>query len=303
MDTLVGGYHAEAELLSQEILTRYSSHPGGYYAQAAVLYARMVDMEDSAGRADFMTLTARVIEACAAWHREDRGNPAEIAFLEGSARSLRGLLLQHEGKTLAGLRELIHAKGAFDDAIRRDSLFFDAYLGRGAYRYGVARNASLVSWLPFIPSAKSGWDDLWTAVQRSRFSRYSALTAIVWFALDDGNFPLADSICNVGLRRFPENRNFLFPRMAMEVKQKRWSEAETTAQDLLRQYLQLPANNGYETTGLYWRLMRLADEQGRGADACAFARAGLTTHRTPDATRRRQNKLADMQARLARQSP
>ncbi len=300
MDTLVGAHHTAAEEMCRQLAVNYPGHPGAVYARASALYAQMVDFEDSSGRAEFMALTDSVARLCDTWKLQQRGDRAKIAFLKGSALASRGLLLHHEGRTLPGLRSLISAKGEFDEAIDVNPEFYDAYLGRGAYRYGVARNAGVITWLPFIPSAKSGWDDMWQAVERSRFSRWSALTVIVGFAIDDKDFTLADSICAAGLARFPHNRSFLFPKLALAVRRGQWNEAEITAHDLLAQFLALPGSNGYEATGLYWRLMRIADADGRPADAVNYARAGVATYRTPDAARRRKDKLTEMESRLAR---
>jgi hypothetical protein len=298
MDTLIGGNFAAAAAMCDTLAADFPASPAAVYAKAAVLYAHMIDREDTLGRAEFFVLTKQCIRDCDQGQRRPGANPAELAFLKGSALASQGLLLHHEGRTLAGLKSLISSKGEFDKAIAADPAFYDAYLGRGAYRYGVARNASLVSWLPFIPSAEAGWDDLWLAVYRSKFSRFSALTSIVWFVLDDQNYVLADSICNAGLARFPGSRNFLWPQLSLYERQQAWDKVMDIAHLILNQYLALPDNNGYETTGLYWRLMRCADALGRGDQAVDFARAGLVTFRTPDAARRRHTKLNDMQARL-----
>lgn len=300
MDTLVGGHHAAASEICAILEQQHPEHPGTLYARAAVLYAFMLDLEDTTGRGEFMNLTERCIRASGEWLKARRGLPSEMAFLRGSARSARGLLLHHEGKLLPGLRQLMGAKGDFDEAIEADPGFYDAYLGRGAYRYAVARNAKAIGWLPFMPRAEAGWRDLWDAVHRARFSRWSALSAIVWFAIEDNNFALADSICQAGLARFPGSRSFLFPALGLAVRREQWAEAEQLAQQLLGQYLQHPANNGYEAIGLYWRLMQCADRLGRPADAEAYARAGLEAHRTADVEERRRDRLGEMEQRLAR---
>jgi len=195
---------------------------------------------------------------------------------------------------------LVSARGDFDEAISLDSTFFDAQFGRGTYRSAVGRNASLLAWLPLIPSAEEGWQDLQVAALKSRWSRYAALNAMAWFALDDRNFALVDSITSVGLARFPESRSFLWPRMAMYERQEMWTETAQIAELLLKQYSSHPDNNGYETTGLHWRLMQCADSLGKPAEAEAFARAGISAFRTPAAAERRKGKLAEMKKRLER---
>jgi hypothetical protein len=300
MDTLVGGHFESANSLCDSLNYEFPGHPAATYARIACLYSHMIDREDTVGRGEFMALIDLCTTQCDQWKPTGQANRSELAFLKGSALAARGLILHHEGKTLSGLKSLISSKNQFDDAIEADPQFYDAYLGRGAYRYGLAQNASLVNWLPFIPSAKSGWRDLWLAVNQSAFSKYAALTSIVWFVLDDHNYSLADSICTVGLERFPGSRNFLWPRLSLLERQKDWANFEILARQILDQYLTLPDNNGYETTGLYWRLMRCADELNRPEDAALYAQAGIATFRTADAANRRQNKLNELKTRLAK---
>jgi tetratricopeptide (TPR) repeat protein len=277
----------------------FPGHPAGVYARAAIAYAHMVDLEDTVGRAEFMMQCDSCVELCDNMRMTGAERRSVISYLKGSALGARGLLLNHEGRVLPALKALIKAKNAFEDAIRADPEFYDAYLGRGAYRYAVATHASLLHWLPFIPSKASGWQDLWLAAQRSGFSRSTALTSIVWHTMDEGDFAAADTIIESQLIRFPGCRNFLWPKLAFYERQDRWAEAEQTAKLLLEQYLAHPDNNGYEPIGLYWRMMTCADELSRPEDAKSYARAGLQTYRTPDVAERRAGKLREMQTRLS----
>jgi tetratricopeptide (TPR) repeat protein len=299
MDTLVGSHYEAARAICDSIDKTDPKHPAGYYARAAVCYAHMVDFEDTVGRGEFMAMTDSCMHACDAQRSTGNSDLSVIAYLKGSALAARGLLLNHEGRLLPALRALIRAKGEFDNAIEANPVFYDAYLGRGAYRYAVATHASMLKWLPFIPSRDSGWQDLWLAVARSKFSRSTAMTSIVWHEMDEGNYAAADTIIQSQLVRFPGCRNFLWPRLAFYERQERWAEAEQTAKLLLNQYLAHPDNNGYEAIGLYWRMMTCADALNRPEDAIDYARAGLATYRTPDVARRRTDKLHELQERLS----
>ncbi|MDD5087828.1 MAG: hypothetical protein PHI18_03395 [bacterium] len=298
MDTLMGGNYAAAESLCVGLETAHPGHPAGSYARATVCYTRMIDMEDTLGRAEFFALSDECLSRCDDFEKQQREGGVVLDYLRGSAYSTQGLLHLHEGNILNGIRLLMSARNLFDAVIEAQPEFDDAYLGRGAYRVSVARYASMLKWLPVVPDEQSGWDDLWRAVERSRFSRYSALSAMVWFAIEDRNLTLADSICALGLARFPDSRGFLWPKMALEVRQERWEDADATAARLLAQYLEHPFNNGYETIGLYWRRMVCADHLGHSDDAAQFARAGLATYRTPDVERRRRDKLREMNERV-----
>ena len=82
------------------------------------------------------------------------------------------------------------------------------------------------------------------------------------------------------------------------MKQKQWALAETTAKDLLAQYLSHADNNGYDAIGLYVTLVTCADSLGRPQDAIRFAQEGLATFRKPEVTTRRKAKLKHLEERL-----
>jgi hypothetical protein len=298
MDTLVAGRFNAGDSMCVELESRFPGHPGVMYAQASVVYARMVDLEDSAGRGRFMELIENCTRACKIYKKKPYANRAEIAFLNGSALAARGLILSREGQLLPGLRSLMTAKSEFDEAIDSNPTFYDAYLGRGAYRYGVAKHSGMLRWLPIIPSASSGWKDMWLAVEKSRFSRWSALTSLVWFALDDNNYALADSICRAGLERFPNNRNFLGSRLSLEVRQHRFADAQKTAQVLLDHYLAIPNNGGSETVNLCHELMQISDSLAQPEVAVRYAQKGLGVHCNAFARKRNKDHLAAMAERV-----
>ncbi|MBU0507989.1 hypothetical protein KKH27_04040, partial [bacterium] len=267
LDTLMGGHYRAADSLCAQLAADHPGHPAVPYALATVRYTHMIDMEDSVGRAEFLALADTCVAWCRVWEKRGEHDRTVLDYLKGSAYSTKGLLLLHEGNPLGGIRLLFMARDLFAGIIAAQPDFYDAYLGRGAYRASVARYASYLKWLPVVPTEGSGWDDLWLTVEKSRFSRYSALSAMVWFAIEDRDFALADSIVQLGRARFPTARAFLWPKLAVEVRQRRWADANVTAGTLLNQYLNHPDNNGYETTGLYWRLMICADSLGRPNEA------------------------------------
>jgi len=287
-----------ADAIAREIEVQHAGHPASWYARACIIYARVTDLEDTAGREEFFALCDSCIAECERMETRSDHHSAELAYLHGSALSAKALMMQREGTTVRALRYLMGSRQEFQAAIDLDSTFYDAYLGRGAYRYGAATNAKLLSWLPWIPSAESGWNDMWLAVDRSRFSKYSALSALVWFVIQQKKYESADSICQAGLKRFPGSRSFLWPRLSIRMRQHEWAMAEETARELVAQYLANEGNNGYDVTGLYATLMTCADSLQRAEEAVEYARAGLSAYRKPDVALRRQPTLKLMEQRL-----
>lgn len=302
VDTLMAGSHAAADTICARISASHAGHPVSLYVQGTVLYTRLIESEDSAGRAEFFELADSCARLCKEWRDAGREEPSLLAYIRGNALSSAGIILMRAGKLVAGLRKLLAGRHEFEAAIKADPRFYDAYLGRGTYRCAVAQHASVLGVLPFIPDLESGLRDLRLAADSSRWSRWAALNALAWFLIEEREFHAADSVCDAGLARFPGSRTFLRPKLAVQVRQEHWAEAEETGLRLLNEYLADPQNNGYETTTLYWRLMICADQLGRPEAAERYARSGLAVRRTEDVERRRKEKIEAMQERLSRSS-
>jgi hypothetical protein len=300
MDTLMVGDYAAAENLCEKMAVELGNHPVVYYAKSTTLYSRFFDLEDTTGRGRFLELVDSCLMVCNQ-RISNSTNPQELAilyYLKGSALSIKGLTYRQTGQTLNVIRLLMESHSAFDKSIKLDPEFYDACLGRGAYRYGVAREASALTWLPFVPSKQSGLDDIWLAVHKSRFSSFPALSALVWFVIEDGQFELADSICTAGLERYPDARSFLWPRLSMQKKQGNYAGASETAKCLLNQYLALKDCNGYDATGLYATLSACADSLGNPELAREYAQHGLEVRRSAYAEERRAGTLESLRKRI-----
>jgi tetratricopeptide (TPR) repeat protein len=302
MDTLLTGSYAAADSISGGICRDYAGHPAALYARQTVLHARLIDSEDTVGWGELFVLADSCARRCEEWRDAGREEPFLLSYLRGSALSSAGLLLLRSGKLLPGLQRLLLARQEFDAAIEQNPRFYDAYLGRGTYRCAVAQNASVLGVLPFVPDLDGGLHDLELAFDSSRWSRWVALNALGWLVLKDGNYARADSLCEIGLARFPGSRAFLQLKLSVQVQQNHWAESERVGLRLLSEHLTDPQSNGYETTTLYWRLMVCADSLGRPDDAAEYARLGLAVRRSPDVEQRRKGKVAAMRERLSRVS-
>lgn len=300
-DTLLGHHYAAAGLMITDMRQQYGDHPGVAYAEASFFYAQITDYEDTLGTARLEREVEECLIECEAWkERAPDSAAAEREYLIGAAYSVSGLNRHRQGKVVDGIRRLMTSRKHFDRAIKLDAEFYDAYVGRGAYRYAAAQNLRMFRWLPGVPTKRQGWEDLNIGLEKSKFSRFAALSAMVWLVLEEENYTLADSMVKAGLARYPNSRTFWMPKLALEKKTNDWQAARETALILLNQFQQLEFNNGYEVIGLYRTLMDCSDMLGDSTSALTYARAGLTTAATPYALERRKDTLATLRARLER---
>jgi hypothetical protein len=303
-DTLMGHYYTAAESLCAEIDREWPQHPAADYGRASIIYAQLCDYEDTTGTAQLEIYAQKCIDGCEAWEKQTKDSAAaEREYLEGAAYSVSGLIRHKQGRSVDGIRRLMASRRHFDLAIESDPEFYDAYVGRGAYRYAAAANLGFLRWLPGVPTKRQGWADLEIGASKAKFSRYAAISAMVWFVLDDGNYDLADSMVKAGLERFPESRTFLIPRLSLEKKTGQWQQARSTALNLLHQFQHLPFSNGYEVIGLYRSLMDCSDMLGDSAAAVDYAKLGVNVEATPYALERRKDTLDAFRARLNAEQP
>ncbi len=301
-DTLMTHDYAIADVMCDSLGLAWPGNPAVHYANASVIYAQLCDFEDTTGTAELESEVEKCLTACVQWEQRSPDSAEAVReYLIGAAYSVSGLTRHRQGKTVDGIRRLMASRSHFDRVIEVDPEFYDAYVGRGAYRYAAAQNLGFLRWLPGVPSKKQGWADLTLGLERAKFSRYAALSSMVWLVIQDENYELADSMVRAGLERFPNSRTFLMPKLALEKRTAQWKNARETALELLKQYKQLEFQNGYEVIGLYRTLMDCSDMLGETEAAQSYARAGLNATATPYALERRKDTLKALRARLGRE--
>ena len=300
-DTLVGQNFDAGRAICDQMARDFPSHPAVEYGYASVIYANLCDAEDTTGAAKLEEHVARCLDACEQWERRNADSArAEREYYVGAALSVSGLTMNRTGGKIRAIRRVMSSRDHFDRSIELDSTFYDANMGRGAYRYAAAQSMGMFSWLPFVPSKKLGWSDLTIAVEQSNFSRYAAMTAMVWILIDEARYAEANDMIEQGLSRFPAARTFLLPKLSLEKKTGRWGAAYNTAQELLRQLESLPNQNGYEIVGLYRTLMDCTDHLGRSEEAVVYAREGLAVSLNTYARERRTETLRTLEERVLR---
>ena len=300
-DTLVGSHYEAAWQIHGAMSRDFPDSPATVFARAIILYTAMIDFEDSTGEAEFFRCCDRVVEGC----REQAVSAEEnervwLEFLHGSALATRAFYIGRRGKVWPALKLLVRARSLFSGVLKKDPSFYDAYMGRGVYRWGVAKRAGVLAGLPFVPSRSHALADLKLAIDSSRFSQHAAASALVWFLIEDGKYARAESLITVGLNRFPSARPFLWPLIALQYRTGRFRECIATSEGLVSQYLASPRNNGYDVVGLYKRMADAASKLDDHEAALRYCQAGLAASVTSDVRQRRHRDLEILEKWLKR---
>jgi hypothetical protein len=281
LDTLCRGDYVAANNMVAQI---ESNSPGSAIAMLARACARgfrAVDITGGSVNVNVLDLLDSCADAASEMKDDPSQDQAEVSLIRGAALFARGLILCRQGKVLTGVPAVIRARSEFGNAIELNPQLYDAYLGRGAFRYIKVIFLGSIDPFHVMSSEQDARTDLMLAATNGKAGRWLAMDALAWLAPRQHQLDLADSLCTVGLARFPHTRTFLWPLLFLQEARGQWADLEKTALEMLEQYKQIPDDHGFEQIHLYGYLMTAADNLNRPQDAVAYAQAGLDVTRTP----------------------
>lgn len=291
-DTLIGAHYDAAWQIHREMQREFPDSPTTLFARATILYTAMIDFEDTTGEADFFQCCDALEKRCQEQAKIAPENEAAWSeFLRGSALGMRAFYVGRRGQVWPALKWLTKSRSLFGRVLEENPAFYDAYLGRGAYRWGVAKHAGFLGGGPFLPSRGDALADLRLAMDSSTFSRHAAASSLAWFLIEDEKYDKAESLILHELERFPNARPFLWPLISLRYKTGHFQECIVLAEELVKQYGVSPRNNGYDVVGLCKRMADAAAHLDDDEAVVRYCRAGLAAPLRDDAFRRRKQDL------------
>ena len=300
IDALCRSDYAAGDSIAEQIEQNYPGHPAAMLARVSVAAYRAVDITGGSEDTNVMGMLDSVARTAEEWKNKDGENEAELSFIRGCALFGQGLILSRQGKVLQGVPLVIKARGEFGQVIDLQPDFYDAYLGRGAFRF--VKVVFLSKFDPFHLITDEGLarKDVDVAMTGARFSHWLAVDLLAWLGPSRHEYHLADSLCAVGLEHFPEARTFLWPLCFSLMDQHDYAKAEPVCLDLLHQYQQIPEDHGFEQLWLYDWLVKCADGLNRPDDAAAYAKSGLAVQHTKFVAEQRKDQLKRLRERVRR---
>ena len=299
VDTLFRGDYAAANSIAAHIEADYPGDPAAVLARVGVQAFRAVDVTGSSEDLNVLAMLDSVAKAAGAWKSHSGADTASLEFIRGGALFAKGLILSRQGKVFTGVPLVIKARNAFGRVIEMKPDFYDAYLGRGAYRFIKFIFLSKIDPFGIFASAEDARHDVNLAIEHGMFSHWLAIDLLAWIAPSWKDYKLADSLCNVGLERFPQARAFLWPLSFSLMDEHNYAKAEPVCLELLHQYQQIPDDHGFDQLWLYDWLVICADGLGRHDDALAYAKAGIAVPHTPFVAKQRKGQLKRLRERVS----
>ncbi len=277
--------------LYQELIDQYPNHPIGYFYKGATLQAQMLDAENYSSEKQFYNLMGKAIQYSDSL--KSTGNAdAWVLFYEGSAYLYRSFLKSKKGKWLAAYQDAVKGVDRLENAIKRDSLLYDAYLGIGSFKYWKSVKAKFLLWLPFISDEREkGIEMVRTAVEKGLFVPWIARDQLCWILLDAGKEQEALKIAKENFENYPSSRFFKWTLVETAFKCDSLDLSYRLYRELLQEVRQISQNNHYNEIDCLVQLAKIDLIRENWEEAFEYSHKALSLQLEKDIRERAISKL------------
>jgi tetratricopeptide (TPR) repeat protein len=128
-----------------------------------------------------------------------------LGLSEGYISYYEGL----NGSWINSLKEGINSASNFEECLKMNPEFIEAYSGLGNYKYWKSKKTGFLNWLPFVHDDRAeGIGYLEKAVDKSSYNNYLAVNSLIWIYIDKKNYDNAVRISEKALSEYPKSRFF-----------------------------------------------------------------------------------------------
>lgn len=264
--------------------------PAGPFYIAATYQSAMMDAESDRHEKEFFEAVNRCIrmaDSLIAAGRQD----SRVYFHLGNAWSYKGLYEAKRGGLATGVLHAHRGVGYLEKALEADSLYEDAYLGVGSYKYWSGRYYKFLRWLPWIRDERDlGIRLVRRVIRKGTLSRWVGMSSLGWIEYDRKNYEESLGLFRQGLAEFPESRFFLWGEADCLFADGDYREAAGRYENLLASILGDKHQSGYNEAECRYKLMTAYDKTGRTDAAETQARAVLSLRAEPETMKRMERQ-------------
>ncbi len=139
--------------------------------------------------------------------------------------------------------EGLKSESYFKKCLNINSKFYDAQIAVGAYLYWKSRKTEFLNWLPFMSNdEKEGIKLIDSAIYHYSYNNYLAINSLTWIYIDRHDYSKAKEIAELGLKKSPNNRAFLWG-LARAYEDINKNESIKIYQQVIDSYLRIPDQN------------------------------------------------------------
>lgn len=199
-----------AEKIFTGLSINYPQLPLGKIYLAAVQIARSYDYGEDYPESYIDSLLDSAVDQSKQLLDENENNIWNKYFLslcEGYLAYFKALNNNWLGSISAGLDAL----DGFDEIIKSDKNFYEAYTTLGTFKYWKSRKSEFLNWLPGYTDEKNeGIGLLKKAAEHSSYNKYLAVNSLIWIYIDQKNFSAAEELAESALKEYPGSRFFMW---------------------------------------------------------------------------------------------
>jgi tetratricopeptide (TPR) repeat protein len=268
--------------------------PAGPFYVAATLQSEMMDAETDLHEEEFFTAVNRSIRLADSLIAAGRVD-ARLYFHLGNAWSYKGLYEAKRGGLATGILHAHRGVQYLEQALAADSLYEDACLGVGNYKYWSGRYYKFLRWLPWIRDERNlGVRLVRRAIEKGTLSRWVGMSSMGWIEYDRKNYGEGLRLFRQGLAEFPDSRFFRWGEADCLFAGGDYEQAAGRYENLLVSILGDKSQSGYNEAECRYKLMTAYEELGRRTAAETQARAVLAMKTDASVSKRieRQRKAA-----------
>ncbi len=225
-----------AEVYFRSVIDLAPENPAGYFFTSALIQLRMMDGCDYRHEKEYYNLMKQARSLCEKILAQEGNLWAE--FYLGSSYAYQAVYEGLKGNYLETFNYGVKAGRILQGIIKKDSLFYDAYLGCGTYEYFWARAGR---YLPFLRLGGGNVDEaikkLHIAAEKSLYAGPTARNSLVFIYGEEKKYDLATTIIDSLLIEYPGSKTFHWNKAELEYKKKSYATALDVYQWLFDHYV------------------------------------------------------------------
>jgi hypothetical protein len=283
-----------AESLFATVCIQAPEHPVGYLMHAAAIQAEMMDHEKYDRNVEFLSLLDSAQAKAEAWIESHPGDPWGYCFM-GHVYGYRAVSEARDGSWFTAVKLGFKAKGAYHDALKRDTTCIDAYVGLGSYHYWKSARTEFINWTGVVvkDDKEKGIAELKHSMESGYLCRPTAAVGLVWIYLDQGLLAEARDLARTWQARYPEGKTFLWGQTFAEFALGQDDSALAHFDSLKLRVAADSQQSYFNWIEIDSHRAALYERNGRHDDACALMDSILAYPADPITRRRQKGRLND----------
>ncbi|UCG92064.1 MAG: hypothetical protein JSV97_13585 [candidate division WOR-3 bacterium] len=224
-----------AQIYIDEIIEAYPENPAGYFFRAALVQLYMMDACEYSKEKEYLSLIKETTKRAEEILKAEENLWAE--FYLASTYAYRAVFEGYKKNYFETFRLGVKGGTMLQGIVRKDSTFYDAYLGAGTYEYFWARAAR---YLPILKLMGGDINEairkLHVAADKSIYAAPTARNSLAFIYGEEGEYDTAIDIIDSLLSEYPESKTFLWNKAFLEFNRENYLLAADLYAQLYARY-------------------------------------------------------------------